>query len=151
MEWLEDNMAVILTFIGLALLAIEVMALGFAVIVLFFIGLGCLAAGLLMFIGILPETLAVALVGVAFLTLLGAALLWKPLKRMQDKVENKPVTSDLIGHTFTLESDISRHHPGQVRFSGVDWRVLSDSEIPAGTDVQVVGTAVGELTVARKA
>ncbi len=147
--WLESNMAVLLTFVGLGLLAIEVMVLGFAVVVLFFIGVGCLATGLLMFLGIIPATLVGALLGVALLTLLAATLLWKPLKRLQDKVDQQPVTSDLIGYSFTLETDVSRHNPGQVRFSGINWRVVSDADLPAGTDVQVVRTSVGELTVAR--
>ena len=143
-------MAIVLTFVGLGLLAIEVMALGFAVVLLFFVGVACLATGLLMFLGVVPQTLAGALLGVALLTMLAAALLWKPLKRLQDKVDSKPVTSDLVGHTFTLETDVSRHHPGHVRFSGIDWRVVSETEIPSGSDVEVVETAVGELTVALK-
>lgn len=143
-------MAAALVFIGLALLAIEVAVLGFSVVILFFIGLGCLLTGALIFAGILPGTLSSSLLGVAILTIASAAGLWKPLKRLQDDVEPKDVTSDLIGQSFVLESDISASNAGLQHFSGVEWKVKSDDEITAGTEVEVVKAEVGELTVARK-
>jgi len=150
MEWIVNNMAATLIFIGLALLAIEVAVLGFSVVILFFIGLGCLLTGLLIFAGILPETFSSSLLGVAILTIASAAGLWRPLKKMQDNVEPEDVTSDLIGHSFVLESDISHSNTGRHHFSGIEWKVKSDNEITAGTEVEVVKTEVGELTVATK-
>jgi len=150
MEWLASNMATFLIFIGLALLAIEVAVLGFSVVILFFIGLGCLLTGVLMFVGILPETLSSLLLSVAILTIASAAGLWKPLKKMQDNVEPTDVKSDLIGHSFFLDSDISHTNPGTHHFSGIKWKLKSVEEITAGTEVEVVKTEVGALTVAVK-
>ena len=147
MEWITNNMAAALVFIGLALLAIEVAVLGFSVVILFFIGLGCLLTGALIFAGLLPGTLSSSLLGVAVLTIASAAGLWKPLKKLQDNVEPKDVTSDLIGQSFVLDSDISHSKTGQQHFSGVVWKIRSDDEIAAGTEVEVVKAKVGELTV----
>jgi len=143
-------MATILIFVGLALLAIEVAVLGFSVVILFFIGIGCLLTGVLIFFGILPATLSSALSGVAVLTIASAAGLWKPLKKMQNSVEPEEVTSDLIGHSFVLDSDVSHTQYGLHHFSGIEWKVKSESEIAAGTEVEIVKTEVGELTVAAK-
>jgi membrane protein implicated in regulation of membrane protease activity len=150
MEWVVNNMATILIFIGLGLLAIEVAVLGFSIMILFFIGLGCLLTGVLMFVGILPATLSSALLGVAILSIASAAGLWKPLKKMQNSVEPEDVTSDLIGHSFVLESDVSHTETGLHHFSGIEWKVKSEAEIAAGTEVEVVKTEVGVLTVAAK-
>ena len=150
MEWITNNMAVILIFLGLALLAIEVVVLGFSVVLLFFIGLGCLVTGILMFVGIIPLTLPSALLGVAVFTLATAAGLWKPLKKLQDDVIPQDVKSDLIGHSFILDTDVSHTKIGLHRFSGLDWKVKSNQDISAGTEVEVVKAEVGELTVAAK-
>lgn len=150
METLNSYLPTLLIFIGLAMLAIEVGVLGFSIMILFFIGLGCLATGLLMLVGVVPQTLAGALLGSGLLTLLAAVGLWKPLQRLQNTPASKPVTSDLIGSEFVLESDVSPNAPGQVKFSGITWRVIADSAIARGTKVEVTGTAVGELTVKPK-
>lgn len=150
MEWITNNMAATLVVTGLALLAIEVAVLGFSVVILFFIGLGCLLTGVLIFVGILPGTLSSSLLGVAILTIASAAGLWKPLKKMQDNVEPKAVTSDLTGYSFFLDSDVSHTTKGLHRFSGIQWKVKSTEEIAAGTEVEVVKIEVGELTVAPK-
>lgn len=150
METLNGYLPTLLIFVGLAMLAIEVGVLGFSIMILFFIGLGCLATGLLMLVGVVPQTLAGALLGSGLLTLLAAVGLWKPLQRLQNTPASKPVTSDLIGSEFVLESDVSPNAPGQVKFSGITWRVIADSAIARGTKVEVTGTAVGELTVKPK-
>ena len=150
MEWIVNNMAATLIFIGLALLAIEVAVLGFSVVILFFIGLGCLLTGVLIFVGLIPETFSSSLLGVSVLTIASAVGLWKPLKKMQNNVEPEDVTSDLIGHSFVLESDISHSNTGLHHFSGIEWKVKSDDEISAGAEVEVVKTEVGALTVTTK-
>lgn len=141
-------MATLLIFLGLGLLAIEVAVLGFSVMILFFIGLGCLAAGLLMLTGLIPATLAGAMLGTGILSLLAAVGLWKPLKRMQDSTQKKAVTSDLIGYEFDLESAVSADQPGAVQFSGITWQVVAETQLDAGSRVKVIATDVGKLTVA---
>lgn len=149
MESFTDYLPTLLIFAGLAMLAIEVGVLGFSIMILFFIGLGCLATGLLMLINVIPQTLSAALLGSGLLSLAAAVGLWKPLKNLQNTTESKSVTSDLIGYTFELDTDVSPSSPGQVKFSGIIWKVISDSDIKAGTEVEVRHTAVGVLTVER--
>lgn len=150
METLNAYLPTLLIFLGLAMLAIEVGVLGFSIMILFFIGLGCLATGLLMLVSIIPQTLVGALAGSGILSLLTAIVLWKPLKRLQDSSVNKPVTSDLIGYEFVLDTDISNNAPGDIKFSGITWKVVSDQDLAKGTKVEVTGTAVGKLTVQAK-
>lgn len=149
MESFNDYLPTLLVFAGLAMLAIEVGVLGFSIMILFFIGLGSLATGLLMLINVIPQTLGAALLGCGLLSLLAAVGLWKPLKNLQNSTDSRTVTSDLIGYTFELDADISPGSPGQVKYSGINWKVVSESEIKAGTEVKVCHTAVGVLTVER--
>lgn len=149
MEWLANNLPTLLIALGIALLAVEVAVLGFSVFILFFIGLACIVTGLLMLTGLLSGTLIAGSGSVAVLSLLFAVVLWKPLKRAQNSGRSPaPVKSDLIGHRFFLEQDVSERSPGRYRFSGIEWRVRSDAPLVAGTEVEVVRVEVGELTVA---
>ncbi|MES2625289.1 MAG: NfeD family protein [Pseudomonadota bacterium] len=150
MTWLTDNFASLLVVLGIALLVIEVGVLGFSLLILVFIGLACIVAGILMYIGILPETLVFAFGSVAILSVIFAFTLWKPLKRMQDSGGNKDVKGDFIGHSFLLATPISPTQVSLHRMSGVDWKVKSAVPIAAGTYVEVIKVEVGELTVAPK-
>ncbi len=150
MDWISNNLANVLIIIGLVLLAIEVGVLGFSVMVLFFIGLGCLLSGILIFVGVLPATVVSALTGVAILSFLSAVILWKPLKKLQNEVVESNVKSDLIGHSFVLETDISSRDHGVHNYSGIEWKVKSDDPISAGTEVEVIHADVGEFKVAVK-
>lgn len=149
MEAMNDYLPTALVFLGLALLAIEVGVLGFSIVVLFFIGIGCLLTGLLMMINLLPQTLVAALAGSAVFSLLSAIALWKPLKKLQNNTESKSVTSDIIGTEFVLDGDVSSGNSAEVNYSGITWKVQSDEDIPKGARVEVIRTAVGVLTVKR--
>jgi len=137
---------------GFAMLTIEVLT-GFTTGVFLFAGFGALATGLLMSFGVLPETwiAGVACTGISsgIITL----LLWKPLKRLQG---NRPIekdnSSDLIGHEFIVDSDISMTHPGSVNYSGLTWKVEIDkaagvNTIEVGQRVIVTSVDVGVFKV----
>ena len=150
MEWLSDSLSGILLFLGIALLAIEMLVFAFSSFILFFVGLACFIAGLLIILGLLSPNLTVALFAVAILSGLLAVLLWKPLKDMQNHVDHTPTSGDLVGHSFTLTGDVA---PGQTinyRYSGIEWRVKSDQTLAAGTEVEVSVANVGEFTVTEK-
>ena len=151
MTWLTDNFATLLVVLGVALLVIEVGVFGFSLFILFFVGLACMLTGVLMAIGILPESLIIAFGSVAVLSVALAFSLWNTLKRMQDSGGNKDVKGDFIGHTFMLATPVSSTQVSLHRMSGVDWKVKSDAQIPAGTWVEVTKVEVGVLTVAPKA
>jgi membrane protein implicated in regulation of membrane protease activity len=150
MEWLNSSLSGILLFLGIALLAIEMLVFGFSSFILFFIGLACLITSLLMILGLLVPSLTVAFAAVAVLSGLLAVLLWRLLKDMQNYVDNTPASGDLVGHSFTLSDDVA---PGQTinyRYSGIEWRVKSEEVLPAGTEVEVTVANVGEFTVTSK-
>lgn len=149
MEWLSANIATVLLIVGLALLAVEVGVFGFSVFLLFFVGLACVVTAVMMWF-LIPDTLAWGLGMVAVLSLTFAAVLWGPLKRMQDSGGKAEVKSDLIGYRFVLEHDIVPGEHDRHRMSGVTWKIRSDAPLKAGTEVQVVKVDVGELTVAAR-
>lgn len=150
MNWMSNNLSEILIMAGLALLAIEVVVLGFSTFVLFFVGLAAVVVGGLMTFGILPESMLSALSSVGVLTALLAILLWRPLKSMQGNVERKKVTSDLVGHSFILEEAVSMTTNPAYSYSGIQWKLSSEQELSAGTLVEVTGVAVGKFIVQAK-
>jgi hypothetical protein len=150
MNWINDNLSESLIIVGLALLVIEVVVLGFSTFVLFFVGLAAVVAGWLMAIGVVPYSTLSALSSLGVLTALLALLLWRPLKSMQGKVESKKVTSDLVGHSFILNEAVSMTKNPTYRYSGIEWSLSSEQELSAGTLVEVTGVAVGAFIVREK-
>ena len=68
---------------GFGMLAIEVVT-GFSTGVFLFAGLGAVTTGVLMSLGVLPETWISGVSCTGISTGIITALLWKPLKRLQD-------------------------------------------------------------------
>jgi len=154
-DYINAHQATFWFILGLAMLAIEVLAFGMASGVLLFAGIGAILTGALMGLGILPATWLAGIAGFAICSSASAVLLWKPLKRIQDNtvVSHKP-TSDLVGHSFRLEQAISLTSPGKTRFSGIEWRVeiaddAGDEQIDAGEKVEVVSVDAGLFRVRR--
>lgn len=147
MDYLHTHLMETLVVLGLVLLAIEVMILGFSTFFLFFVGVAALGTALLFFLGV-PETWLNALLGTGVLTALSAALLWKPLKNMQLKTETHKVKSDLIGMEFELPEDIKPGKTTHFRFSGIKWQLKCNSEESAGTRVKVTDIEVGIMHIA---
>lgn len=100
--------------------------------------------------GILPDSMLAALSSIGVLTALLAILLWRPLKSMQNNVERKKVTSDLVGHSFILSEAVSMSSNPVYRYSGIDWQLSSEKELSAGTLVEVAGVAVGKFIIQAK-
>lgn len=153
LEYINNHLSGFWIAVGFALLAAEVLLFGFTTIILLFAGLGALVTGLLMMSGLLPEswTAGISCFGIA--TGLSSALLWKPLKNMQDKsaVERK-THSDFVGLEFVLQQDITTNQPGQYRYSGIDWVVELDrgsqvQQLNKGERVKVKALEVGVFKV----
>ena len=137
---------------GFALLALEVVT-GFTVGVFLFAGLGALVTGGLMNFGLLPETWVAGIACTGISTGIITALLWKQLKKLQgSRAIAKDNSSDLVGHTFVVKSDISVTHPGSTHYSGISWKVVIDKDagvdnIEAGKNVTVSSVEVGVFKV----
>ncbi len=149
MHYIFSHLAQTLIVLGLILLAIEVLVLGFSTFVLFFIGIATIASGILMAVGIIPETLLSALLATAVITTLLALFSWKPMKRMQNRVELNPVNNDMIGHRFILPEALNTGQTIIHRYSGINWQVKAKEPLPAGTEVKIISMEVGVLTVER--
>ncbi|GAA0232466.1 NfeD family protein [Marinomonas primoryensis] len=147
MDFFTNNLAQSLFVVGLILLVVEVTVLGFSTFVLFFVGLAAMVTGALLYLGILPDNVLSAMFSMGVLTLLAALLLWKPLKRMQSKVSSKKIKSDFIDHRFILKEAVSPTQSPKHHYSGVEWALISDESIAAGTKVEVTEAEVGKLHI----
>jgi membrane protein implicated in regulation of membrane protease activity len=147
MDFFTNNLAQSLFVVGLILLVVEVTVLGFSTFVLFFVGLAAMVTGALLYLGILTDNVLSAMFSMGVLTLLAALLLWKPLKRMQSKVSSKKIKSDFIDHRFILKEAVSPTQSPKHHYSGVEWALISDESIAAGTKVEVTEAEVGKLHI----
>lgn len=139
--------------LGFALLVVEALVFGFTSGVVLFTGIGALLTGGLLWAGVLPASWLYGIACFGICSSISAALLWKPLLKFQNfDVPEKDNSSDMIGHSFRLEQDISLERPGSTRYSGIDWRVEIDTaadcnEIAAGTRVTVASVDAGIFRV----
>lgn len=137
---------------GFVMLSLEVIT-GFTTGIFLFGGLAALATGGLMSVGVLPQNLVAGVSCTGIGSGIIALLLWKPLKKLQgNRPAKKDNSSDLVGHKFVLESDISISKPGVTEYSGVTWTVEIDEDasvdtLTAGTNVTVSSVDVGVFRV----
>ena len=147
MDFFTNNLAQSFFIIGLILLVIEVAVLGFSTFVLFFVGLASMITGVLLYIGVLPDSVLIGFLSLGVITSITTALLWKPLKRMQSDVSPKKAQGDLVGHQFFLKEQVSLTESPKYHYSGVDWTLISGVPIEAGTRVEVVDAEVGAFHI----
>ena len=147
MDLILDNLALTLMITGVVLLITEVVIIGFATFVLFFLGLSLILTGISMQVGILPESVKAAFWANTVLASFLAALFWKPLKNMQKPNDNAKGPINTYDHQFVLEEDVDIHGNSEHRYSGVMWKLKSQSPLTKGTFVKVVKTEVGVLWV----
>ena len=151
-EYIHSHQPEFWIIFGFTLLVLEVVT-GLTTGVLLFGGLGGLIAGLLMLLGIVPETWTAGVASAGISSGIIAALLWKPLRNMQGGREPaKDDSSDLIGYEFVTEQNIDMLNPGSKRYSGIEWRVeiakdAGVKEITAGVRVIVSSVDVGVFRV----
>ncbi len=131
---------------GFLMLAAEVLLFGFTTIILLFAGLGAIVTGLLMMVGLLPQTWIAGIACFGISSGVASLLLWKSLRKMQDNATpQQKQSSDLIGYVFTVLQDVSALEPGKHRYSGVDWKVELD--YTAGVDKIYAGQRVAVTSV----
>lgn len=147
MDLFSNNLAESLFIVGLILLVIEVAVLGFSTFVLFFVGLASMVTGILLYVGIIPNSGLSAMFSTGVLTLIAAIVLWRPLKRLQSNVSPKKAKSDFVGHQFVLKETVSSTLSSKHHYSGIDWKLISEETIEAGTRVEVIEAEVGILHI----
>jgi membrane protein implicated in regulation of membrane protease activity len=154
MDWFADNLIETVLIIGIIILIIEVLVLGFGTFFLFFAGLGAVSTAVLMWVNLIPETLLSAILSSAVFSAIYAALLWKQLAKLQKNVDTTRASSDLVGHSFVLSESISVNTPQAEKptyqFSGIQWQLDAQQDIAAGTLVEVIQVDVGQLLLQAK-
>jgi membrane protein implicated in regulation of membrane protease activity len=148
MDFITQNLPQALMVLGIIALIIEVAVLGLSTFILLFLGLSLVFTGLLMLVGVVPDSLATALWSNTIVTAALAVVLWKPLKRMQENVDTSPIKNDFAELTFVLNSDVTNQGLTTHQYSGISWRLKSEQPIDAGTDVKVTKKEVGVMWVA---
>jgi membrane protein implicated in regulation of membrane protease activity len=152
-EYFETNQPAFWFTVGFVLLAIETLAFGFATGLLLFAGIGGLITGGLMWADLVPQTWLSGMATFGISSGLSAVVLWKPLLKLQNPgPPAKDNSSDLVGHEFRVEQEITRQAPGKTRYSGIEWRVeLADDAatdlIESGQKVAVSSVDVGVMRV----
>ena len=147
MGWVLNNLAESLLILGIVLLAIEIVVLGFSSFVLFFVGCAAMVTAGLLYVGIIPDTMLAAMFSTGLLTALSAFLLWKPLKSMQTNVDTSKVKSDLVGHRFILVEDVTPKLTPKYHYSGINWKLITTVNLVAGTRVEIIQVDVGKFHI----
>ena len=151
-DYISSHQAEFWLVFGFALLALEVIT-GFVAGVFMFAGLGAIITGGLMSFNVLPETWLAGISSTGISTGVVTAALWNTLKKLQnDKPVEKDNSSDLVGHTFIVDSEITPTKPGKTNYSGLSWSVELDhaggmDKIEAGQRVVVTSVEVGKFKV----
>ncbi len=140
-----------LAIVGLALAAIEIAVFGFGTIFLIFLSVGFIVTSVLMYFGLVPQTLVYAALSVGILSLLATFILWKPMRNLQSSHQSPDDQPNVFpGLTFQIQSELTKGQPIPHRYSGIEWNLILEGEqdrLPAGTEVEVVKTAVGKMHV----
>ncbi|KTF16643.1 NfeD family protein [Pseudoalteromonas sp. H105] len=147
MEFIVNNLPEALMIIGVIALIIEVAVLGLSTFILLFLGISLFSTGLMMNVGLLEASMTTALWSNTLITSACAILLWKPLKRMQDNVDNKEVKSDFAELDFIIKADVNDLGLTTHAYSGIDWKLKSHQPLCAGTHVKVIKKEVGVMWV----
>lgn len=121
---------------------IELSIMGLSGPLLFF-AIASLTTGILITIGFIQGWQS-EIFTVGILTAVVAAILWKPLKSLQNSKDKTDNSSDMVGLTVLASSEINVSS-GSVRYSGIDWQARLAEEAngdPINADSQCVIVAI---------
>lgn len=118
---------------------------------LLFVAIGCLLTGVLVSLHLITAW-EVELFFVGLFTLLSALLLWKPLKKFQGASAVIDNSSDLIGQTVPVTTDVTAGG-GSIRHSGINWNArLADNctvaQIKSGERALITGVDGNIIVIA---
>jgi membrane protein implicated in regulation of membrane protease activity len=120
---------------------IELSIMGLSGPLLFF-AIASLTTGILITIGFV-EGWQSEIFTVGILTAVVAAILWKPLKSLQNSKGKTDNSSDMVGLTVLVSTEITVT-AGTIRYSGIDWQARLAEEangesISAQSQCEIVG------------
>lgn len=118
---------------------------------LIFVAIGGLITGVLLSLGLI-HAFSVAVVLLAGFSVASAALLWEPLKKLQNKSGGPETSSDMVGKVLPVTRRVTTAD-GRVAYSGVEWlaRLDGSSTEPVEVKGRVKVTSVdGTLLIVQK-
>ncbi len=137
--------------LGVILITAEVLIFGMSVFWFLFIGIGAIVAAIAAWL--IPDIswlIATGTFVIASATIAG--LLYVPLKRWQQKPGAMPSSSDAIGQTVDVLTEITADKAGSVNWSGATWsaKLASDSEPLKEGETAEITKASGIVLFVRK-
>ncbi|KZX75124.1 hypothetical protein A3715_26820 [Oleiphilus sp. HI0009] len=152
MPELFTSLPTLLSFVGVALIIIEILVLGFSSIFLIFVAVACFTTAILMSIGLFEHSILNASVSVAIFSFVWALFLWKPLRKLQQRQQSpEDQPNSFSGVTFFLSEDLAPSTFIVQEYSGINWQVFLTPDqsqvLGKGTEVQVVKSEVGKMYV----
>ncbi|MFH0256977.1 NfeD family protein [Vibrio rumoiensis] len=148
MDWIVSYLPQVLMTVGVIALIVEVVVLGFATFIFFFIGLSLVISGFCMYMGWIDATLHYALWTNIILTIVFALVLWRPFKQLQNRQTKQDYQSDFAQQTFVLKGDVNSTSDDVTHaYSGIHWKVRSIQPLREGQTVKVVKMEVGVMWV----
>lgn len=142
MEYFLENPDHLWYLIAGVSFVIELSIMGLSGPLLFF-AIASLATGILITIGFI-EGWQSEILTVGILTAVIAAILWKPLKSLQNSKGKTDNSSDMVGLTVLASSEINASS-GSIRYSGIDWQARLAEEAnghPISSETQCVIVAI---------
>ncbi|PKI15891.1 NfeD family protein [Colwellia sp. 12G3] len=149
MEYFLDNPDHLWYLIAGISFVIELSIMGLSGPLLFF-AIASLTTGILVSIGFIDGWQSEILT-VGLLTAVVAAILWKPLKSLQNSKDKTDDSSDMIGLQVPASIEITATS-GTIRYSGIDWqaRLAEDTTgeaISEKSQCQIVGITGNTMLV----
>ncbi|HCH01602.1 MAG TPA: activity regulator of membrane protease YbbK [Vibrio sp.] len=148
MDWIVSYLPQVLMAVGVIALIVEVVVLGFATFIFFFIGLSLVISGFCMYMGWIDATIHYAIWTNIILTIVFAAVLWRPFKQLQNRQTKQNYQSDFAQQTFVLKGNVDANTDDVTHaYSGIQWKVRSEQPLMEGQKVKVVKMEVGIMWV----
>lgn len=149
MEYFFENPEHLWYLIAGISFVVELSIMGLSGPLLFF-AIASLSTGILVSIGII-EGWQSEILSVGLLTALVAALLWKPLKSLQNSKDKTDNSSDMVGLQVPVSAEITAI-AGTIRYSGINWQArLADeanvTSIGEQSQCQIVAIAGNTMLV----
>ena len=140
MEYFLENPAHLWFLIAGISFVIELSIMGLSGPLLFF-AIASLTTGILVNVGFIDGWQS-ELLTVGLLTAVVAAILWKPLKSLQNTKDKTDNSSDMVGLSVLASTEINATS-GTIRYSGIDWQARLAEEangksISAESQCQIV-------------
>jgi len=128
MEYFLENPDHLWYLIAGVSFVVELSIMGLSGPLLFF-AIASLITGILVSTGVV-EGWQSQILSIGLLTALVAAVLWRPLKALQNSKEKTDNSSDMVGLQVIVSTDITKI-TGSVRYSGINWqaRLADDASV----------------------